>query len=186
MKLIFTFSSASALAWSPLYEGSNGLKFAFLVMLQRSGHLVIWKVTDGREDRLQFAGLHDLQLADPSAVHLTAGGDDCCLLLAGSHRGVVKAWTINNWTDDRHPSCTPLGAVFPDEDGIAVAAIQSHFASAPFRVVYAVKNSALVAASVQLDGNGMRIVDTAFVLLPSVQISGENFSSAKKKTKFLL
>lgn len=92
------------------------------------------------------------------------------LLFAGSHRGFVKCWSLS-WNEDRVPNCNPLGAIIPDEDLIPVNAIEIS-QSGGYVIVSAAKNNAIVASSVQCDGNGLKCVDVSYAILPGLQISG--------------
>lgn len=59
-----------ALAWSPLFTGTT--KWAWLVTLQRSGHIVIWKA-EAPLTKLSLSTYHDLHLEEPSALKLYKG-----------------------------------------------------------------------------------------------------------------
>jgi hypothetical protein len=60
-----------ALAWSSLYT-EDTTNYAWLVMLQRSGHIVIWKAQTPFTN-VSFSAYHDLQIVDPSIVKVHPG-----------------------------------------------------------------------------------------------------------------
>ena len=60
-----------ALAWSSLYT-KDTTNYAWLVMLQRSGHIVIWKAQTPFNN-ISFSTYHDLHLADPSILKVHPG-----------------------------------------------------------------------------------------------------------------
>ncbi len=101
--------SILALAWSPLYSSgpadtTGKGHWAWLVTLQRSGHVVLWKVSSPN-GQLQLAGSYDLELTDPSSIQLASGSHhSSCLLVAGSHRGIVKCWAFSWNAEDLEKS----------------------------------------------------------------------------------
>lgn len=60
-----------ALGWSPLYTGTNN-NWAWLVMLQRSGHIVVWKA-EAPVTKLSLSAFHDLNIAQPSVLTVYPG-----------------------------------------------------------------------------------------------------------------
>jgi hypothetical protein len=60
-----------ALAWSSLYT-EDTTNYAWLIMLQRSGHIVIWKAQTPFTN-VSFSAYHDLQIVDPSIVKVHPG-----------------------------------------------------------------------------------------------------------------
>jgi hypothetical protein len=178
-----------ALTWSSLYT-EDATNYAWLIMLQRSGHIVIWKA-ETPFTNISFSTYHDLHLVDPSILKAHPGSsgmikqnkhcidkdeifyyfiENQLLLFVGSHRGQVKCWTLS-WDRENAPTCDLLGTIIPDEDHIPVSAIEV-LNSSGFLVVCVAKNNAVVAVSVKYDRNGLECVDTKFVLLPGVQLAG--------------
>lgn len=69
------------------------------------------------------------------------------------------------------PELSFMSAIYPDEDGIAVGAIRI-YSIGRFRIVATAKNSALVTVSILLDGNGLRVVQSRYALMPGLKLSG--------------
>nr|CAG4649201.1 EOG090X03KG [Scapholeberis mucronata] len=157
-----------SLAWSPLYSGKT--EWAWLITLQRSGHIVIWKA-QASFTKVEFSVFHDLKLADPSVLklHSYATGNQL-LLFAGSYRGLLNCWILS-WNEEEAPSCKLLGSILPDEDQLSVNAIEVGFSNDHF-IVSAAKSNAIVTAAVKYDGNELRCTDVKYTLLPGLQLSG--------------
>lgn len=69
------------------------------------------------------------------------------------------------------PELSFVSPICPDEDSIAVGAIRI-YSIGRFRIVAIAKNSALVTVSILLDGNGLRVVQSRYALMPGLQLSG--------------
>ena len=64
------FLGTIALAWSPLYTGRKN--WSWLIMLQRSGHIVIWKAESPFKN-VDLSAFHDLMFTQPSALKVHPG-----------------------------------------------------------------------------------------------------------------
>jgi hypothetical protein len=153
-----------------LYQRTEG-NFALLVTLQRSGHVAVWKIErTNKSPKIIFAGFHDLQMTEPSALQLEHSTGHELLLFAGSHHGVVKCWSLS-WADEAKTTCHLLGPVISELDEIPVNVID--VATIDNRlVVCTVKQHVIVGSVIQCDANGLEILDQQFVLLPTMRIIG--------------